>query len=68
MRKKMEWQWEKLDDNTFRAKVIGGWLIKCIEGKALAVTFLPDKDHEYMVIDPLKPEVRAKSEIPKELQ
>jgi len=27
MIKKMQWNWERLDANTYRAKVIGGWIV-----------------------------------------
>lgn len=66
MRKKIEWQWEKLDDATWRAKVIGGWLVKseyCL-GKTPATTmaYVIDRDHEWHVIPPLAPEVATEKE------
>lgn len=69
MRKRIEWEWEKLDTNTFRAKVIGGWIIRCIggflrnevvsvkEAKNLSMsesmTFIPDRDHEWHILPKL---------------
>lgn len=62
MRKKIEWEWEKLDESTYRAKVIGGWLVKThnsAEGKhnwaiSETVTFIPDRDHEWTISKPMK--------------
>ena len=59
MRKKFEWEWEVLDIETKRAKVIGGWIIL---HKSTSVTlkgnfstgesmvFIPDRDHEFMIV------------------
>lgn len=60
MRKKIEWEWEALDCDTARAKVIGGWLVKtgwCPKGKdvALSTVFVADRDHEWHVIPPMAP-------------
>lgn len=62
MRKKIEWQWEELDESTWRAKVIGGWALKVrmfIEGKrgvvmSESMVFIADRDHEWYVVPPLK--------------
>jgi len=32
MRQKIAWEWERLDNATFRAKVIGGWVLLRIAG------------------------------------
>ncbi len=65
MRKKMEWEWESLDECTQRAKVIGGWLIlrlgatdieKGKPGKIIfreSMTFVADHDHEWTIVAPL---------------
>lgn len=58
MIKKMEWNWEKLDENTYRAKAMGGWIIKCIEGKSIACTFVVDRDLEWHIIQP-RPELQV---------
>lgn len=68
MRKKIEWLWEKLDENTFRAKVIGGWLIlhtnhivitdsKKRDGvsQSESMTFVCDRDHEWVIVEPFNP-------------
>lgn len=76
MRKKIEWQWEKLDANTLRAKVIGGWILRCVgglqpvgivpvkEAKTLplseSMVFVPDRDHEWAIIAPFDPSVTSK--------
>lgn len=63
MRKKFEWCWEQLDQCTFRAKVIGGWLFRCtslIEGKQPAVSesvvFVHDPNHEMIILPKQEPE------------
>lgn len=60
MRKKIEFVWEILDDNTKRAKVIGGWIVhtvnssKDINGKIKNVSgtmvFVPDDNHEWHIM------------------
>lgn len=60
MRKKIEWKWEKLDDNAYRIKVFGGWLIGyydlCRDGgkssfsRIIPSVFIGDKDHEWHVV------------------
>ena len=61
MRKKMQWQWEILDEFTKRAQVIGGWLVeygshsnKGAVSNSLA--FVPDRDHEWHIMLPIQPE------------
>ena len=62
MRKKIEWQWEQLDEGTRRAKVIGGWLVnthrRSDNGKAStfdqALVFVPDRDHEWTIVAPIQ--------------
>jgi hypothetical protein len=64
MRKKIEWEWEKLDDSTWRVKVIGGWLVlhvnqiivtdakkREIEQRE-SMVFISDRDHEWTVVAP----------------
>lgn len=62
MRKKMQFNWEILDECTQRAAVIGGWLIlrlgatdveKGKLGKIVfreSMTFVPDRDHEWTIV------------------
>ncbi len=57
MRKKIEWVWEKLDETTSRAKVIGGWIIHHIMitqkgNTSESMVFISDRDHEWMVLLP----------------
>jgi hypothetical protein len=60
MPKKIVWKWQELDNDTSRAQVIGGWIIKVrmfIEGKrgvvmSESMTFVPDRDHEWQPIPP----------------
>lgn len=68
MIKKLQWGWERLDENTMRAKVIGGWIIRCIGGllKAEVVTvkearnipmsesmiFVSDPEHQWTIVQP----------------
>ena len=58
MRKRIEWEWERLDETTWRAKVIGGWLVKneFAFGKAPATSMqlVPDRDHEWNILQPVK--------------
>ncbi len=54
MRKRFEWQWEKLDKNTKRAKVIRGWLVHTSGGKSETMVFVPDLDHEWHILPPPK--------------
>jgi hypothetical protein len=69
MRKVMPWEWERLDDKTARAKVIGGWIILHLQstfatgefGKKTNVkivnsesmVFLADRDHEWTISKPV---------------
>ena len=66
---KLYWNWEKLDETTYRAKVIGGWLVKThasAEGKSgwaisETVTFLQDSEHRWVILQPPKPEEKKPS-------
>ena len=64
MRTRIEWTWERLDDNTHRAKVFGGWVVKhysyvetekknvvnCCE----SMVYVNDTDHRWHILQPLK--------------
>jgi hypothetical protein len=73
MRRKMEWEWEILDEFTKRAKVIGGWLIQhgsyTNKGSITeSMVFVPDKDHDWTIVKPIqekKPTVKATDFEPK---
>ena len=62
---KIEWQWEKLDESTSRAKVIGGWVIKSEYsiGKSQATTlqFIADRNHEWRIVQPIQAESPKKT-------
>lgn len=69
MTKKIEWKWEKIDDNTARVKVFGGWLVlhtqtTFITGEfskktnvninnSESMIFIPDRDYEWMPTQPI---------------
>lgn len=75
MRKKIEWQWEKLDENTLRAKVIGGWLVNYMitidneKGKDIGISqsmqFVADRDHEWAIAPVFNPSDAGKPQTPK---
>ena len=56
MRKKFVWEWEQLDENTRRAKVIGGWIVHTIlvgtKTASDSLVFIADRDHEWHIIKP----------------
>lgn len=54
MRKQIEWQWEQLDEVSWRSKVIGGWLLLHMSGTE-SMVFVSDKDHEWIVLPPPVP-------------
>lgn len=58
MRHKMIWEWQELDTATKRAQVIGGWLIvhtsKNSKGQSESMTFVPDRDHLWTIVKPIK--------------
>ncbi len=67
MRKRFEWQWEQLDEATWRAKTIGGWLVLhvktfTVSGKNYSMSqsesmqFVADRDHEWSILPPIEPE------------
>ena len=75
MRKKIEWQWESLDEATWRAKVIGGWVVLhvktfAISGKNSAVNqsesmqFVADRDHEWHIQAPIQEQAPVESAKP----
>lgn len=55
---KIEFEWQKLDETTRRAKVIGGWIVHCCDifqntGISEALVFVPDADHLWEVTLPV---------------
>lgn len=72
MLKKIAFAWEKLDEATYRAKVIGGWILLHIQHTTItdskkrdmsqceSMVFIADRDHEWQIakpFDPSKPDV-----------
>lgn len=58
MRKKIEWNFEKLDEFTKRAKIIGGWIvhhgIQTNKGPVSeSMVFIADRDHEWTIVQPV---------------
>jgi hypothetical protein len=59
MRKRIEWEWEILDEFSKRVKVMGGWLV--IHGShtnkgsiSESMCFVPDRDHEWHILPKIK--------------
>lgn len=50
---KIEFKWESMGDSTWRAKVIGGWIVAhIIEGDkefTNSMVFIPDPKHEWEI-------------------
>jgi len=43
------WKWEKIDDTTYRVKVIGGWWLHYAQNdRIIATTFISDPNHEWI--------------------
>ena len=65
MRQKIDWNWERLDNSTWRAKILGGWLVKSEftnnKSASVSIAFVPDRDHGWMINKP-KPEFEEISE------
>jgi hypothetical protein len=57
MVKKIEWKPEKLDDNTYRVKVMGGWMVTTIvnstKGVGIGVNciFISDQHWEWYILE-----------------
>lgn len=61
MRKVFEWQWEELDECTWRAKVFKGWLFLTTKngkkgGSSSSMVFVADHDHEMKFVKPAPPQ------------
>ena len=39
--------WEKCAGFTYRAMVIGGWVLQTVEGESTAMVFIPDEGHQW---------------------
>jgi hypothetical protein len=72
MRKKIEWQWEQLDEATWRAKVMGGWVLLHVktfsvrggknnsDSQSESMQFIADRDHEWTIVPPIQAVEAAK--------
>ena len=61
MIKNLEWEWEQLDENTHRAKVFGGWIVKhfsyVMKGEnvtycAESMVFVSNVNHDWVIKKP----------------
>lgn len=53
----MAWEWERLDEATYRAKVICGWLVlHRFPSKSESMEFVADRDHEWTIVPPIHEE------------
>ncbi len=51
MRQKIEFDWERLDHTTERARVIGGWVVRTItldKNPGCSMVFVPDHEHGWI--------------------
>ena len=55
MRKKLPFKWETIDIYTWRAKVIGGWMFHYCDDEGPALSFIPDREHEWEIVEPPVP-------------
>ncbi len=49
----MIFHWEKLSEDTYRAKTYGGWMVKSIKNTNIAMIFIPDEKHQWLISNPL---------------
>lgn len=61
MRKKIPHSWERMDGNTHRCRVIGGWLVihvsydlKTLRVLSESMSFVLDRDHEWTLVPPIE--------------
>ena len=46
----MKFEWEELTDTTWRAKVIGGWIVRTTSCSGIAMVFIPDPKHSWEIL------------------
>jgi hypothetical protein len=46
---KLKFEWEKIGEWEFRAKVIGGWILKVIDCDRPTLTFVADPFHAWEI-------------------
>jgi hypothetical protein len=75
MRKKIEWEWEYLENGfvtgTRRAKVIGGWIVHNYshadkKRTAESMVFVPDRDHEWAIAPKIVEKAAIKTALAKD--
>jgi len=63
MRMKLHWNCEKLDQFSWRVQVYGGWIVysesRNTKNVALTSTFVSDRNHEWLVLNPYTDEIPA---------
>lgn len=62
MATKLKWEWEALDDETSRVKVVGGWLV-ChkTSTKSESMVFIADHNHQWHILVPQVEEAKKPS-------
>lgn len=70
---KIEWGYEKLDENNSRAKVIGGWIVTCMYanskvGACMSSVFIHDSGHQWNIAKPKEPEAPKPRIDPKDFE
>jgi hypothetical protein len=75
MIKKIAWKWEEICSGTWRAKVIGGWLVlhtghtTITDGKkrdivqSESMVFVSDRDHEWQIVEPIVEKAVEKAKV-----
>jgi hypothetical protein len=71
--KKVTWDWESLDEHTYRVKVFGGWMVvtQLLSGKgniSISSIFVADRDHEWYPVKPSDPIPLARDAVPELLK
>lgn len=46
---KIKFEWKRIGDMTYRAKVIGGWIVEHIDCDRPTLVFIPDSNHEWEI-------------------
>lgn len=47
----MKFEWTLISNNTVRAKVFGGWIVRSYAGEnEECMVFIPDPEHEWRII------------------
>lgn len=67
--KKVRWEWETIDQNTKRVKVVGGWLVIyqeiSVKGHSTMTSqFIADSSFEWHIIHPVPEVIPVKEEMP----